>query len=139
MASLNVAVITVLGHTPAAPPGGVTEITVGGGGGVHAEVPVVKVQTKLLASALPNGSLAPVLIVAVYKVLSARVLDGVNVKIVLDVSWVTVPVTPGVTVKVVMLMLAGSMACGKMAATTMLGQTPAEPLGGITEIGGARA
>src|ERR1700687_1582653 len=72
-------------------------------------------------------------------VLTARLLDGVKVKIVLDASWVTVPVTPGVTVKVVMLMVAGSIACGKMAATTMLGQTPAEPLGGITERGGGGA
>src|ERR1700680_2108392 len=139
MASLNVAVITVLGHTPAAPPGGVTEITVGGGGATHDVAAVVKVQTKSLANALPKRSLAPVVMVAVEAVLTARLLDGVKVKIVLDASWVTVPVTPGVTVKVVMLMVAGSIACGKMAATTMLGHTPAEPLGGTTEIGGAGA
>jgi len=65
MASLNVAVITVLGHTPMAPLGGATVMTVGGGGAVHVVTEVVKVHTKLLASALPFGSLAPVVIVAV--------------------------------------------------------------------------
>jgi hypothetical protein len=45
IASLNVAMITVLGHTPTAPLGGVTEITAGGGGVAHAEAAVVKVHT----------------------------------------------------------------------------------------------
>src|SRR3984957_14495965 len=137
IASLKVAVITVLGHTPLAPPAGDTETTVGGGGDAHDVVPVVKVHTKLLASALPNGSLAPVVIVTEYTVLNARLPDGVKVKMVLDESWVTVPVTPGVTVKGVALMVAGAIACGKVAATTMLGHPPAEPLGGVTETGGA--
>jgi len=62
IASLKVAVTTVLGQTPAAPLGGVTEITVGG---AHGLLPVVKVHTKLLASAMPYTSVAPVVIVAV--------------------------------------------------------------------------
>src|SRR6202790_4465973 len=136
IASLNVAVITVFGHTPAAPTAGATETTVGGGGGGHEVGAVVKVHTKLLASALPNSSFAPVVIVTVYRVLSWRLPDGVKVNMVLDASGVTVPITPGVTVKVVALIVAGSIACGKVAATTMLGHTPAEPLGGVTEIGG---
>src|SRR5579863_7059380 len=107
IASLNVAVITVLGHTPAAPLGGATEITVGGGGAAHALAAVVKVHTKLFASLLPDGSLAPVVIVAVYKVLSIRLPAGVKVKILLVASWVTVPVTdvvPGpINVKVAVL------------------------------------
>jgi hypothetical protein len=61
IASLKVAVTTVLGQTPDEPFGGVTETTVG----AHRLAPVVKVHTKLLASALPNVSLAPVVIVAV--------------------------------------------------------------------------
>jgi hypothetical protein len=65
IASLNVAVITVLGHTPTAAEAGATETTVGGGGGAHDVVRVVKLHTKLLARALPNGSLAPVVIVTV--------------------------------------------------------------------------
>src|ERR1700693_2291063 len=78
--------------------------------------------------------------VAVKRVLSARVLAGVKVKILLVVSAVTVPVTgvvPGpVTVKVVVLMVAGFIACGKVAATSALGHTSVAPLGGVTETGG---
>ena len=62
IASLKVAVTTVLGQTPTAPASGVTEITVGG---AHGLVPVVKVHTKLVASAMPYTSMAPVVIVAV--------------------------------------------------------------------------
>jgi hypothetical protein len=61
IASLNVAVTAVLGQTPTAPFGGVSEITLG----MHELVPVVKVHTKLLASAMPYSSMAPVVIVAV--------------------------------------------------------------------------
>src|SRR2546428_13264797 len=39
---------------------------------------VVKLQTKLLASALPARSLAPVVIVAVYTVMGARMLVGME-------------------------------------------------------------
>jgi hypothetical protein len=59
MASLKVAVTAVLGQAPFA---GVTEITVGG---AHGSLAVVKVHTKLLASATPFSSMAPVVIVAV--------------------------------------------------------------------------
>jgi hypothetical protein len=59
IASLKVAVTAVLGQTPFA---GVTEITVGG---AHGSAAVVKVHTKLLASAMPYSSMAPVVIVAV--------------------------------------------------------------------------
>src|SRR5579863_96814 len=47
------------------------------GGGHVGEV--VKVHTKLAASPLPNGSFAPVVIVAVKAVLGARAAEGVNV------------------------------------------------------------
>jgi len=70
-------------------------------------------------------------------VLGARTPDGVKVKIVLLASGVMVPVTPGVTVKVVMLIVEGSIACGKVTATRVLGHTPTEPLGGVSEMGGA--
>ena len=60
----------------------------------------------------------------------ARGLEGVKVKIVLEASWVMVPVTPGVTVKVAALMLATFMASLKVAVTIVLGQTPVEALGG---------
>ena len=68
---------------------------------------------------------------------SARSLDGVKVKIVLLTSGVMVPVMPGVTVKVVMLIVEGSIACGKVTATKVLGHSPTEPLGGVSEMGGA--
>jgi hypothetical protein len=72
IASLNVAEIAVLTATSVAALVGIVEMTVGG-------TAVVKVHTKLAASAAPVGSLAPVVIVAVYKVPVARRADGVNV------------------------------------------------------------
>ena len=62
MASLKVAVTTALEQTPVEALGGVTESMVGGG--LHPLAAVVKVQMKLLARALPNRSLAPVVMVA---------------------------------------------------------------------------
>jgi hypothetical protein len=62
IASLKVALTTVLGQMPAARLGGATETTVGG---IHGVALVVKLQTKLLASAMPNVLWAPVVIVAV--------------------------------------------------------------------------
>ena len=73
--TLNVAVTVVLLATPTAPFNGVVETTVGGGA-------VVKVHTKLAASGAPAGSLAPVVIVAVNKVLLASIVVGVNVAVV---------------------------------------------------------
>lgn len=74
MAPLNVAKIAVLTATAVAPLAGIVETTVGG-------TAAVKVHTKLAASAAPVGSLAPVVIVAVYKVPVARSVDGVNVAV----------------------------------------------------------
>jgi hypothetical protein len=75
MASLNVAETIVLTATTVAPFTGTVETTVGGGA-------VVKVHTKLAASGAPVGSFAPVVIVAVNKVLLARTAVGVNVAVV---------------------------------------------------------
>ena len=72
--SLKVAEIAVFTATAVAPLAGIVEMTVGG-------TAVVKVQAKLAASAAPVGSLAPVPIVAVYKVPVARLADGVNVAV----------------------------------------------------------
>ena len=72
MASLNVAVTRVLTGTAVAPLVGNVEITVG--------ALVLKLQTKLAASAMPNASIAPVVIVAV-KVPDARPPEGVKVAI----------------------------------------------------------
>jgi hypothetical protein len=72
MASLNVAETRVLTGTALAMLAGTVEITVG--------ALVLKLQTKLAASAMPNASIAPVLIVAV-KAPGAMPLDGVKVAI----------------------------------------------------------
>src|ERR1700676_2902375 len=63
----------------------------------------------------------------------ARGLEGVKVKMVLLASWVKVPVTPGVTVKVEAVMVATFMASLKVAVTTALEHTPVAALGGVTE------
>jgi hypothetical protein len=63
----------------------------------------------------------------------ARGLDGVMVKVVLEASWVMIPLTPGATVKVDELTVATFIASLKVAVTAELEQTPTEPLGGLTE------
>ena len=78
IARLKVAVTKALGQIPVEPAGGATEITVGA---AHAVVVVLKVQTKSLANVLPNVSVAPVVIVAVYRVFSARAVAGVKVAV----------------------------------------------------------
>ena len=75
MASLNVAVTNVLTATAVAPFTGTVNTTVGGAA-------VVNVHTKLAASEAPAGSFAPVVIVAVNKMLLARTAAGVNVAVV---------------------------------------------------------
>ena len=72
--------------------------------------------------------------------LTAKGLEGVKVKTVLEASWVMAPVTPGDTIKVVVLTAARFMASLKVAVTTELEQTPVTAFGGVTEItvGGVR-
>ena len=105
MASLNVAEIEVLTATAVDPLTGTVETTVGAGA-------VVKVHTKLDASAIPVEFFAPVVMVAVNKVLVASVVAGVNVAVV--PAKVTVPATavaPGpVKVNVAALIVAGFIA-----------------------------
>ena len=60
--------------TPVAPLAGTVEVTAGEGD-------VLKVHTKLAASAVPAVSFAPVVIVAVYKVAAARGAPGVKVAV----------------------------------------------------------
>ena len=65
--------------------------------------------------------------------LTSSGLDGVKVKLVFEASWVTVPLTPGETVKVAALTVVTFMASLKAAVTTLFEQTPPEALGGLTE------
>lgn len=80
----KVAATTVLGQIPLEPSGGVTEV--GGAGGTQSLAPVVKVQTKLLASAVPNMFWAPVVMVAVNKVPTVRLAEGVKIAVSLGAS-----------------------------------------------------
>jgi hypothetical protein len=72
MSSLKVAVILPLTATLVA-----VEVTLGAV--LSGVAPVVKHQAKSFTSALPAGSLTPVMIVAVYIVLDASGVSGVNV------------------------------------------------------------
>jgi hypothetical protein len=131
IASLNVEEIGGLAATPVVPFAGTVEITIGLGAGT-----VVKVHTKLVASAAPVGSFAPVVIVAVYKVLVVRMVVGVNVAVV--PAKVTVPptgVAPGPTkVNVAELIVAGFIASLNVAETTVLTGTPVAPITGTVEL-----
>ena len=84
MACGKTAATTVLGQIPLETFGGVTEV--GGAGGRQSVAAVVKVHTKLLASAVPNMFCAPMVIVAVYSVLTARLADGVKIAVSLEAS-----------------------------------------------------
>jgi hypothetical protein len=85
IAELKVATATVLGHTPVVASGGPTEMTLGGPGW-HTVLPVVKFHTALDAMASPDPSLAPVVMVATYWVLRARVAAGVKIAVLLPES-----------------------------------------------------
>jgi hypothetical protein len=121
----------VLTATPMDPLIGTVETTVGFGSGT-----VVKVQTKLAASAAPVRSFAPVVIVAVNKVPVARTFVGVNVAVV--PANVTVPFTgvaPGpVKVNVPALIVAGFMDSLNAAEIVVLAATPVDPFTGTVEI-----
>jgi hypothetical protein len=126
--TLNVAVTKVFTATPVAPFTGTVETTVGAAA-------VVNVHTKLAASEAPAGSFAPVVIVAVNKVLLARSADGVNVAV-LPV-YVTVPATgvaPGpVTVKVVPLIVVAFIVSLNVADIVVFTATAGAPLAGTVE------
>ena len=97
--------------------------------------PVVKLQMSSVASGVPSRSSTPVVIVAVYGVLGARLFKGVKVAMVPVTSRETVPVTgkPAlVTEKVAVLMVVGSMAVLKVALIP-LPHTPAALLTGFVE------
>jgi hypothetical protein len=74
MTLLKVAVTMVLMGTAEVPFAGTVDTTIGA-------AVVVKVHTKFAGSALPPGSWAPTVIVAVYKVLAARRDVGVKVAV----------------------------------------------------------
>src|SRR5690348_15977025 len=79
IALLKVALMVWLIPTPVAPLAGTVAVTAGGA--VSRATPVVKLQPKSAASALPARSLAPVVIAAVYVVRGARGLAGMKVAV----------------------------------------------------------
>src|SRR6185503_9116695 len=79
IASLKVALMVWLIGTAVAALAGTVALTVGGI--VSSVAPVVKLQLKSAAGALPARSLAPVVIRAVYVVRGARALAGMKVAV----------------------------------------------------------
>jgi hypothetical protein len=126
--TLNVAVTVALSATLRAPFTGIVETTVGGGA-------VVKVHTKLADKGTPARSFAPVVIVAVNKVLLARTAVGVKVAVL--PAYVTAPVTgvaPGpVRVNVIAPIVAGFMASLNVAETRVFTGTAVAPFAGTVE------
>src|ERR1039458_5628262 len=111
----------------------------------QAVIAVVNIHTRACASPLPNWSCAPVVIVAVYWVSSARRFMGVKVATMSVASRETVPATevaPAANVNVVAgeMIVAGLMALLNVAVTTAPWQTPIALPTGTTEttVGGVR-
>jgi len=126
--SLKVVEIAWFSGTPVAPFAGTVEVTVG-------MAPVVNLQTKLLASALPAGSLAPVVMVPVNVVLGGRLAAGVNVAVALERTTAPETSPPELaTVKVAVLMVAGSIASLKVTVIIWVIGTQVARFAGFVEI-----
>ena len=127
--SLKVAEILWFSGTPVARFAGIVAVTLG-------MVPVVNVQTKFAASALPAGSVAPVVIVPVYVVLASRLAAGVNVAVAPE--EVTAPITavpPGpASVNVTVLRVVGFIPVLKVAVTIWETGVPVARFVGLVEI-----
>ncbi len=106
-----------------------------GAGPAAVAAPVVKLHVNGAANALPARSLIPVVSVAVYRVLAARLLVGF--KVATAFVEVTVPetgVAPCVKVKFAAVIVAGSTASLKVAAMLLLTTTPVAVLAGSVEL-----
>ena len=133
IASLKVAVTALLMVTPVAALAGTVELTVGAV--VSGVAPVVKVHTLLTASALPAKSLDPVVIVAVYVVLAARLLAGVKTAVTpVRVTTPETAVAPCFKVNVVVVIVKGSIASLKVAVIFVLVKTPVAALAGTVRV-----
>ena len=98
----------------------------------------VKVDVKGVAGT-PVWLCAPAVIVTVYVVPAVRAADGVKVKIVFVGSAVIGPDTPGVTVKVELLTVAGFIALLNVTATAEVVQGADAPAGRtVTTVGELR-
>jgi hypothetical protein len=132
IASLKVALMFLLMGTPVAVSAGSVEVTVGGVTSVV--VPVVKVHVWLAANALPARSLNPVVTVAVWRVLTARLPVGAKVAVL--PTQVTAPATAvaPASVNVVAVQVAGSTASLKVAVSFRLVATPVAVSPGFVEL-----
>ncbi len=102
------------------------------GGGVPDE-PVVKLQVKLAASALPAASRTAVVMVAVYWVAAARGTDGANIAafpLMLSVPASAVPPEVFASLKVAVLSVELFIGSEKVAETAVLSATPVALAGG---------
>jgi hypothetical protein len=129
MASLKVAVTLLVKQTPVAPSNGLTKVTVGAV--MSPVLLVVNVHTKSVAKVLLAKSFAKVVILAVNKVLFAKVLGEVGVNVAVRLLGVkpTVPVTGLlvamlVRVKLLVSMLLAVMSSLKVALIPVLFATP---------------
>jgi hypothetical protein len=132
MAALKLAETVVLTAIAVAVLAGRTDAT------PDTEVPVVNVQTLAAAKATPAALLTPVVRVAVYSVLAARLPVGVKVALVV-LGLVTTPTTvtagvPVVRVKVDVVRVVGSMATLKVADRALLIATAVAPEAGTTAV-----
>ena len=120
---------------PVAPLEAPVEINVGAV--VSAVRPVVKLQLKSAAFAMPARLLTAVVIVAVYRLFTARALDGVKTAV--NPAYVIVPVTAvangPVTLKAAgAVVVAGSIASLNVAVILLLICTPVSRFAGTVEV-----
>ena len=103
------------------------------GGVVSGAAPVVKLQEKFAASALPAASFAAVEMVAVYCVLAARLTEGTSIAVLPLTTTGAVTIAPpavGLRVKLAMSSVALVIALEKVADTEEFSATPVTALSG---------
>jgi len=134
IASEKVADTEVVSATPVAAFAG--DLADTAGGVVSGAAAVVNCQVKLAASALPAASLAVVEMVAVYRVLPARLAEGVNLAVLplmLTAPGTAVPPAVCLRVKLAVLSVEFVIASEKLADTEEFSATPLAPLTGDVE------
>jgi hypothetical protein len=131
--SLNVAERFVLIATPVVRATGIVELTVGDV--VSVVRPVVKLHETSASRATPAIFFAPAVIVAVYSVLAVKLPERENVAVLS--TYVTTPATavePCLRVKVVAVIVAGSIASLKVAVRLALSATFVAASAGIVKL-----
>lgn len=125
IASEKVADIEEFVATPIAELAGDVADTVGGV--LSALAPVVKLHVKLAARALPARSCAPVVMVAVYCVFAARLLEGTNMAVLVPTATTPTTLEPpevGLSEKDEVLSVEADIASEKVADTEAFSEMP---------------